>query len=55
MEVKEKKEQIELKNETVKMKIDKTGIDITKKESTENTDSETRVIPRPKYDWTKKD
>lgn len=51
MEIKSTQKQVEVENEKVKMKIDKTGVDVTRKKSTENTDSETKVIPRPKYNW----
>lgn len=48
MEIKSTKKQVEVKNEKVKMKIDKTGIEVSKKDFDK---FQTKDIPRPKYDW----
>lgn len=50
MKFKETKELVEIEIGMIKMKIDKTGIDLIKKK-TENIASETNVISKPKYNW----
>lgn len=46
-EIKETEKQIEVENKKVKMKVDKSGVHVTRKETKENTNFETKIMPKP--------